>query len=170
MGLTNEDLRALLEAFEASTWQEMTVEVGGDRVHVSRREVALNGHAPAPALAPAAAPAPAPRPVPAAVPDAAPVPGGAPSAPSVAESATEPPAGTPVVAPSVGLFWRAPSPDAPPFVEVGSQVGPGDTIGIVEVMKLMSPVPAGRAGTVTAVLADNGAMVEHGQPLVLIAE
>jgi len=172
MGLTNEDLRALLEAFEASTWQEMTVEVGGDRVHVSRREVAMNGHAPAPSLAPAAAPAPAP----AAVPDAAPVASAAapssppPSSPAIAESAAAAPAGTPVLAPSVGLFWRAPSPDAPPFVEVGSQVGPGDTIGIVEVMKLMSPVPAGRAGTVTAVLADNGAMVEHGQPLVLIAE
>ena len=71
---------------------------------------------------------------------------------------------------SVGLFWRAPSPDSPPFVEVGSRVGAEDTIGIVEVMKLMTPVAAGRAGIVSAVLVDNGAMVEHGQSLVLIAE
>ena len=151
MGLTRDDMRVLLDAFEASTWQEMTVEVGGDRVHVSRRETAehtpmrpspSNGHAPAP------------------------VPEAAPSVPETPVSAT----GTPVVSPSVGLFWRAPSPDSPPFVDVGSQVGPDDTIGIVEVMKLMTPVAAGRAGTVSAVLADNGAMVEHGQTLVLIAE
>lgn len=155
MGLTKDDLRALLDAFEASTWQEMTVEIGGDRIHVSRREAAGPAPAPPPASnghAAAAVPIPAPAPVP------------APAEPPAAVS------GTPVVSPSVGLFWRAPSPDSPPFVEVGSQVGPEDTIGIVEVMKLMTPVAAGRAGTVSAVLADNGAMVEHGQALVLIAE
>jgi acetyl-CoA carboxylase biotin carboxyl carrier protein len=76
--------------------------------------------------------------------------------------------GTPVPAPSVGLFWRAPSPGADPFVEVGTQVGPEDTVGIVEVMKLMNRVPAGISGVVTAVLVENGGMVEHGQPLALI--
>ena len=158
MGLTKDDLRVLLDAFEASSWQEMTVEIGGDRIHLSRREVAdtaaapppvTNGHAPAPAGGVVPAPAPSP-------PQPAPPPAAA--------------TGTPVVSPSVGLFWRAPSPDAAPFVEVGTRVGPEDTIGIVEVMKLMTPVAAGRAGTVSAVLADNGAMVEHGQTLVLIAE
>ena len=161
MGLTRDDLRALLDAFEASAWQEMTVEIGGDRVHVSRRETA--GQAPAPPAASnghtATAP-PAPPVV--AVSEPAPAPGSA--GPPIDTN------GTPVVSPSGGLFWRAPSPDSPPFVEVGSRVGPDDTIGIVEVMKLMTPVPAGRAGTVSAVLADNGAMVEHGQTLVLIAE
>ena len=162
MGLTRDDLRALLDAFEASTWQEMTVEVGGDRIHVSRRET--NGHAPAAVVARAAS-------VP--VVEAEPGPGPATPPPAAPPSAAPPPdeaTGTPVVSPSVGLFWRAPSPDSPPFVEVGSVVGPEDTVGIVEVMKLMTPVPAGRAGTVSAVLADNGAMVEHGQALVLIAE
>ena len=151
MGLDRDDLRVLLDAFEASTWQEMTVEVGGDRVHVSRRYAA--DHTPMP-------PSPGNGHTPTPVPEAAP------TVPETPVNVT----GTPVVSPSVGLFWRAPSPDSPPFVEVGSQVGPDDTIGIVEVMKLMTPVPAGRAGTVSAVLADNGAMVEHGQALVLIAE
>jgi acetyl-CoA carboxylase biotin carboxyl carrier protein len=161
MGLTSEDLRVLLEAFEAGTWQEMTVEVGGDRIHLSRRQ----GTAPAP-TAPSNGRAPASR---AAVePEADPT-SPAPPLPGTVES-TPAATGTPVASPSVGLFWRAPSPDAPPFVEVGSRVGPDDTVGIVEVMKLMTPVPAGRAGTVTAVLAINGAMVEHGEALVLIAE
>jgi acetyl-CoA carboxylase biotin carboxyl carrier protein len=163
MGLTRDDLRVLLEAFEASTWQEMTVEIGGDRIHVSRRET--NGHVPGPVVAKVA-------PVPVVEADAAPVPTTpAPAAaPPPGDDGAPPADGTPVVSPSVGLFWRAPSPDSPPFVEVGSVVGPEDTVGIVEVMKLMTPVPAGRAGTVSAVLADNGAMVEHGQALVLIAE
>ncbi len=161
MGLTRDDLRVLLDAFEASTWQEMTVEVGGDRVHVSRRDTAehtsgspnrSNGHTPVPVPEAAAS-----------IPEV--------PAPSVVEATSVISAtGTPVVSPSVGLFWRAPSPDSPPFVEVGSRVGADDTIGIVEVMKLMTPVAAGHAGTVSAVLADNGAMVEHGQTLVLIAE
>ena len=74
----------------------------------------------------------------------------------------------PVAAPSVGLFWRAPSLGAPPFVDVGTRLEPEDVIGIVEVMKLMNRVPAGISGVVTEVLVENGGMVERGQPLVLI--
>jgi acetyl-CoA carboxylase biotin carboxyl carrier protein len=160
MGLTRDDVRALLEAFEAGTWQEMTVEIDGDRIHVSRRDLAEPAPAPPrPSNGHPAAQAPET------------------TAPIVAERKAAPAGpppdaatGIPVVSPSVGLFWRAPSPDAPPFVEIGSRVGPEDTIGIVEVMKLMTPVAAGRAGTVSAVLVENGATVEHGQSLVLIAE
>jgi acetyl-CoA carboxylase biotin carboxyl carrier protein len=76
--------------------------------------------------------------------------------------------GTVISAPSVGLFWRAPSPSSPPFVEVGARVSAGDTVGIVEVMKLMNHVVAPLAGVVTAVHVDNGAMVEFGQPLVVV--
>jgi acetyl-CoA carboxylase biotin carboxyl carrier protein len=68
----------------------------------------------------------------------------------------------------VGLFWRAPSPGAPPFVEVGSPVAAGETVAIVEVMKLMNHVTATVSGTVTAVLAENGQPVEFGQVLVVI--
>ncbi len=169
MGLTPDDLQELLAAFEQSSWQEMTVSVAGDTLHVSRRDgaagavrpadvapVPTTAPAPAPALDPPPAPPGAPQPDPAPVPDA-----GAVAAPPEAS-------GIPVAAPSVGLFWRAPSPGAPPFVDVGTRVGPEDVIGIVEVMKLMNRVAAGISGVVTAVLVENGGMVEHGQPLVLI--
>lgn len=73
-----------------------------------------------------------------------------------------------VTAPSVGIFWRAPEPGAKPFVEVGSKVAVGDTVGIVEVMKLMGNVTAEVAGTVTAVHVENAQGVEFGTPLVTI--
>jgi acetyl-CoA carboxylase biotin carboxyl carrier protein len=92
-------------------------------------------------------------------------PGEAASAPGAAPAA---PAGHRVTAPSVGLFWRSPKPGAPPFVEVGDEVRPDDTVCIVEVMKLMNHVRAGVAGTVRAVHPQNGEMVEHGDPLFTI--
>jgi acetyl-CoA carboxylase biotin carboxyl carrier protein len=73
-----------------------------------------------------------------------------------------------VESPSVGLFWRAPSPGAPPFVEVGAAVAEGDTLAIVEVMKLMNHVVAPVAGVVKAIAPENGEAVEYGQPLVVI--
>lgn len=69
--------------------------------------------------------------------------------------------------PMLGTFYRAPAPDAPPFVDVGSQVAPGDTLCIIEVMKLMNTIKAERAGRVVAILAENAAMVEFGQPLIV---
>jgi acetyl-CoA carboxylase biotin carboxyl carrier protein len=68
----------------------------------------------------------------------------------------------------VGLFWRAPAPGAAPFVEVGATVEAGETVAIVEVMKLMNHVAAPVAGVVTAILVENGAPVEFGQPIVVI--
>lgn len=172
MALTPDDLRDLLEAFEKSTWQEMTVTVNGDSLHVSRRAETAPPAAVAPAASVGTSTAPAEAPAPSATSSAPPAANT--SAHSVASPGAAAPAGataprgTPVPAPSVGLFWHAPSPGAPPFVEVGARVGPEDVIGIVEVMKLMSRVPAGVTGVVTAVLVENGGMVEHGQPLVLV--
>jgi acetyl-CoA carboxylase biotin carboxyl carrier protein len=86
---------------------------------------------------------------------------------------TEPdsPAGaTLVTAPLVGTFYRAPEPGADPFVDVGSTVEVEQTVGIVEAMKLMNPVKAAKAGTVTAILAENGQMVEFDQPLVELSQ
>jgi acetyl-CoA carboxylase biotin carboxyl carrier protein len=91
-------------------------------------------------------------------------PAAAASGPPGAAAAT----GQRVTAPSVGLFWRSPKPGAPPFVEVGDEVRPDDTVCIVEVMKLMNHVRAGVAGTVRAVHPENGQMVEHGDPLFTI--
>lgn len=168
MGLTPDDLRELLAAFEGSSWQEMSVSVAGDTLHVSRRDSTPD---PAPNTTASAADevlgtAPAPRAAMAPAPDITPA--AAPSGDGAGPSTPPDAKGTPVPAPSVGLFWRAPSPGAAPFVEVGTQVSPEDTVGIVEVMKLMNRVPAGVSGVVTAVLVANGGMVEHGQPLVLI--
>jgi biotin carboxyl carrier protein len=74
----------------------------------------------------------------------------------------------PVPAPVMGTFYRRPTPDAPPFVEPGDEVGPDTTVAIVEVMKLMMPVTADVAGRVVEVCVEDGAMVEEGQPLFLI--
>ena len=73
-----------------------------------------------------------------------------------------------VKAPMVGTFYRAPSPDAKPFVEVGQAVKKGDTVCIIEAMKLMNEIEADVSGTVQAVLAENGQPVEYGQPLFRI--
>lgn len=73
-----------------------------------------------------------------------------------------------VKAPMVGTAYRSPEPSAPPFIEVGSKVKEGDTLLIVEAMKTMNQIPAPKAGTVTAILFDNGQPVEFGEPLVII--
>ena len=73
-----------------------------------------------------------------------------------------------VESPSVGLFWRAPSPAARPFVEDGATVAAGDTVAIVEVMKLMNHVVAPVAGAHGEILVGERAPVEYGQPLVVI--
>jgi acetyl-CoA carboxylase biotin carboxyl carrier protein len=161
MEMTPETIRALLDAFDRSDWREMTVTIGTDRLHVSR-DPSANGATPEP-RAPAAD-------EPAAEPETA---GEVPSTPgptSAPDSATPeiPASGTPIEAPSVGLFWRAPAPGAPPFVEVGQHVAAGDTVGIVEVMKLMNHVVAPLDGVVTAILVENGAAIEYGQPLVVV--
>jgi acetyl-CoA carboxylase biotin carboxyl carrier protein len=163
MGLTPVDIQALLELFETSTWQEMTIDIGEDHLHVSRR---ANGAAAA--LSAVAAPVPAGVPGSDATPQVAtpiPVPAATPPAGSGPAANGH---GVPVAAPSVGLFWRSPSPGAPPFVDVGSRVGPDDTIAIIEVMKLMSPLKAGLSGVVTAILVENGASVARGDALVLV--
>ena len=95
----------------------------------------------APAVAPAAAPAPAP------------------------EAA---PAGHQVKSPMVGTFYRSSSPGAKAFVEVGSQVKEGDTICIIEAMKILNEIEADKSGTVTQILAENGQAVEYGAPLFII--
>jgi acetyl-CoA carboxylase biotin carboxyl carrier protein len=89
-----------------------------------------------------------------------------------AAAATEPEPGQEghvVKAPMVGTFYRSPSPDAKPFVEVGQAVKEGDTICIVEAMKLMNEIEADASGVVKAILVENGQPVEYGQPLFILA-
>ncbi len=107
-----------------------------------------------------AAPAPAPAQAPAAT---APAPVAA-AAPAAAEA----PAGHIVKSPMVGTFYRSSSPGAKAFVEIGSQVKQGDTICIIEAMKILNEIEADKSGTVTQILGENGQAVEYGQPLFVI--
>jgi acetyl-CoA carboxylase biotin carboxyl carrier protein len=90
------------------------------------------------------------------------------AAPAAAEPVPEPPKGNLVKSPMVGTFYRSPSPGAKAFVEVGQAVKPGDTLCIIEAMKLLNEIEAEVAGEVTEVLVENGQPVEYGQPLFVI--
>jgi len=78
------------------------------------------------------------------------------------------PAGQPVVSPMVGTFYRAASPTAKPFVEIGQRVEKGETLCIIEAMKMMNPIESECGGTVVAILVENGQAVEYGQTLLII--
>ncbi|MDR6212800.1 acetyl-CoA carboxylase biotin carboxyl carrier protein [Paracidovorax wautersii] len=106
--------------------------------------------------------APVPAPVAAAAPAAAPAAAAA-EAPAAAQVT-----GHVVKSPMVGTFYRASSPGAKSFVEVGSQVKEGDTICIIEAMKILNEIEADKSGTVTRILGENGQAVEYGQPLFII--
>ncbi|MFT4195964.1 acetyl-CoA carboxylase biotin carboxyl carrier protein [Ottowia sp.] len=103
---------------------------------------------------------------PAAVPVAPPVA----AAPAAAVPAAAPavPNGFVVKSPMVGTFYRSASPGANPFVEVGQKVNEGDTLCIIEAMKILNEIEAEKSGTVTQILGDNGQAVEYGQPLFVI--
>jgi acetyl-CoA carboxylase biotin carboxyl carrier protein len=145
----------LIHLVEKSEITELEIrEAWGRRIRITKRAAAppaAHSAVPVAAHAPAVAPSP---------PAAAPEPAAA--APADAENLER------VVSPMVGTFYRAPSPDAPPFVEVGSQVAPGQTICIIEAMKLMNEITSEVAGSIRRVLVENAQPVEFGQPLFLI--
>jgi acetyl-CoA carboxylase biotin carboxyl carrier protein len=96
-----------------------------------------------------------------------------PGAPAAAPAAAAPavavePAGHTVKSPMVGTFYRAASPGAKAFIEIGSQVKEGDTVCIIEAMKILNEIEADKAGTITKILCENGQAVEYGQPLFVI--
>jgi len=145
-------VKKLIELLEESGIAEIEISEGEESVRISRYP---QGNAPQVAIAPqmVAAPASAPEPAP------------APAAPVPAEPALR---GTPVEAPMVGTYYSAPSPGTPPFVQVGSSVSPGDTLCIIEAMKMMNQIEAEVAGKVTNVFVSNGDPVEFGQILFTI--
>ena len=98
---------------------------------------------------------------------AAPIAAPAPAAAPVAE-AKPTINGTPLTSPMVGTLYMAPSPGAAPFVKVGDKVKPGDTLLIIEAMKVMNPIKATKAGTITQIVAEDGKPVEFGETLVVI--
>ena len=152
-------VKKLIELLEESGIGEIEIKEGEESVRISR------GVTGAPAPMPAATYA-APPPVPAAPVAPAPAPATAPAAePEAAAPAT---AGHVVNSPMVGTFYRSPSPSSPSFVEVGKTVKVGDVLCIVEAMKMMNQIEADVAGTVEAVLVENGEPVEFDQPLFSI--
>ena len=149
-------VKKLIELLEESGIAELEIKEGEESVRISR---GASGQAVAPAPPPAPAPAPAP------------VQPHATATSEPAESA-EPGGGLPsghvVESPMVGTFYSASSPSSAPFVEVGQQVNAGDTICIIEAMKILNQIEADVSGTVKAILVENGSPVEFGQPLMVI--
>jgi acetyl-CoA carboxylase biotin carboxyl carrier protein len=161
--LTHEDVAAILGLIERSNVEYLEVEVGGTRIVADRSGTTTAARGAAAPPAPAVAPAPV-----AAAPAAAPAPAPAPAATTPAATAASAPetAGlVTVTAPMVGVFYRAPEPGAASFVEVGSRVEEGATMGLVEVMKMFNSVTAPAAGEVVEILVGNDEFVEFGQPL-----
>lgn len=144
-------IRELAQLLNDTGLSEIEIEKSGLKIRVARSVTV------AAAVAPAYA-APVAPPLPAAA-------GQAPAAPAGNDPTKHPGA---VKSPMVGTAYRSPDPKAPPFVEAGSKVQQGDTLLIIEAMKTMNQIPAPRAGTVTAVLIENGQPVEFGEPLVII--
>lgn len=164
MSLSSREVKELLALLEESNWDEAQITFGDVTLAVSKAD-GPGLLANPPAAAPPAAAAPAPAAAAPATPDA-PAPASAAAAPSPI-SGTEP-SGHVVTAPSVGSFWRAPEPGAPPFVEVGDEVAEGQTLCIVEVMKLMQHVTSEVAGKIVAIHIENSEHVEFGTPLFSI--
>ena len=145
-------LKTLIELVESSGIAELEISEGEERVRISRSMPNTNTqqfYAPPPqqmmaSAAPQAAAAPA-----------------APAPPAAPE-------GHIVKSPMVGSFYRCPSPGAKAFVEVGQTVNEGDTVCIIEAMKLLNEIEADKSGVIKAILVENGQAVEYGQPLFVI--
>lgn len=165
--ISYEEIAGIVELIRQSgDFAELRLKVGD--IEIELRRAGATSSMPVPPVTSAASPAAAAAPAPVSEPPAAARTGTA--SDSVRAAAFEPPPGAHVVrAPMVGTFYRAPQPGAAPFVEVGQRVAAGDLVCIIEVMKLMNSIAAGVAGTVTQVLVENGAGVEYGQLLVVIA-
>ena len=139
-------VRELAAMLNNTGLSEIEVEDGERKIRVSRMMTAVAAPmAAAPVAAPAAAPASA----------------AAPSAPAISANAMK--------SPMVGTVYLTPEPDAAPFVSVGQQVKAGDTVLIIEAMKVMNPIVAATSGTVTEIYVESGQPVEYDQPLLVIA-
>ncbi len=145
-------LKKLIDLVQESGIAELEITEGEEKVRITR------------ALA-APAPLYSPHPMTYAVPGAAPV-----AAPATADPVSDTPVieGHVVKSPMVGTFYRSPSPGAEAFVEVGQAVSAGDTLCIIEAMKLMNEIEADQGGVIKAILVENGQPVEYGEPLFII--
>jgi len=146
-------VKKLIEMLEESSLSEIEIREGEEAIRISRGTsggTQVVHMAPAPMhAAPHAAPA-------------------APAAAPAATPAAALPAGHAVTSPMVGTFYRAASPEAKSFVDVGSQVNVGDTLCIIEAMKMMNEIESDKAGVIKAILKENGQPVEYGETLFII--
>jgi acetyl-CoA carboxylase biotin carboxyl carrier protein len=143
MTLTAADVDRIIALLDASHFDRLSLEIDGLKLDLAR-----SGAAPA-----------SPKPVPSAPPE---------PAPPIAAPVVREPGLIEVTSPLLGIYYRAPRPGEPPFVEVGARVEPETIIGIIEVMKLMNTARAGVSGEVVEIVARNGELVEHGELLMLV--
>jgi len=154
-------IRELARLVKETELSEIEVEQEGLRIRVAREIVA----APIASVPAVSVPVAASAPVAAPAAQAPAAPAQAPAQATPGDAEQNPGA---VTSPMVGTAYRAPEPGAQPFVEVGASVEAGQTVLIVEAMKTMNPIPAPKAGTVTAILVDDAQPVEYGEPLLVI--
>jgi acetyl-CoA carboxylase biotin carboxyl carrier protein len=140
MALSDDDVREILRIIDESELDELLVEIDGFRLHV-RRGSQSTVHSPQSSVERPQTPDPGPQ---------------------ISAQASN---GSTIDSPMLGTFYRAEAPGAAPFVEVGANVDADTTVCLIEVMKMMNSVPAGVAGTIVEVCAENAEVVEYGQPL-----
>jgi len=159
-------VKKLIELLEESGIAELEITEGEESVRISRyggQAVAQVVHAAAPVASAPASPAPVAAPAPASVavsPSTA--------ATGIAPAEKLPIAENVVTAPMVGTYYASPAPGAKPFVDIGTEVKVGQTLCIIEAMKMMNQIESDKEGRVTAILVKNGEPVEFGQPLFVI--
>lgn len=158
-----DDVKRLIELANKNDLSVLEIETKkGRRIRIEKNKpvapaVAFNAAAPTPTVAPA--------PVQAPVVETAPV---QQSAPAPAPTTAPQPTGKTIKAPMVGVFYQAASPEAEPYVTVGKTVKKGDTVCIIEAMKLMNEIQAEEDGTIKEILVKDGDIIEYGQPLFVI--
>jgi acetyl-CoA carboxylase biotin carboxyl carrier protein len=151
--LTAKDVAEIMRLLESSGFDSLSLEMNGVKLNLQRSSAATVRQPAVAASAPQPSAESQPHPVQSAPRKAKP-----PSEPGLAE----------IASPLLGIFYRAPKPGEPPFVEVGSKVEEDTVVGIVEVMKLMNSVHAGVKGEVVEIVAENGELVEYGEVLLRV--
>ena len=151
MTLTAKDVAEIMRLLDESSFDSLSLEIDGVKLSFERNARRTIAKSHDPAAVPAVPGTELLRPV----------------APGRSKAASEPGLAE-VTSPLLGIFYRAPRPGEPPFVDIGSRVDEDTMIGIVEVMKLMNSVPAGVKGTIVEILCENGALVEYGEVLLRV--
>jgi acetyl-CoA carboxylase biotin carboxyl carrier protein len=151
-------IKKLIDLLEESNLAEIEIKEGEESVRLARvpRGTVMAAPAPVAHAEPARPAAPA-------------APAAALSADAVGKSTKDVPDGHTVRSPMVGTYYEAQSPDKPPFVKVGQTVKAGDTLGIIEAMKMFNPIEADVSGTVRAILVQNGQPIEFDEPMFVIS-